>query len=241
MPVLQVVDVGAVGVISDTDPVLLPPNAWTAAENVRFSNNEAAKITGHSNVATPSVAPYTLVPVVKGTTAYWVYAGLAKAYSWDGTNHTNITRQTTGVDVDYTGAISDYWNGGVLNGVLVLNNGKDAPQMWISTKLEALSWDSGNTWAAKGYTAKVIRPYKNFLVALDWNNGTTDYPRTVYWSNRADPNTVPSDWDYADPANDSGTAELAATPGWVLDGEQLRDAFAIYKEDAIHLMQDVGG
>ncbi|MCU0810609.1 MAG: hypothetical protein MUE59_06165 [Thiobacillaceae bacterium] len=221
--------------------MLLPPAAWSSALNVRFASGAAQKMLGHSSIGTPSVAPYGLVPVIKSGTAYWVYPGLAKAYSWDGTTHTNITRQTTGADVDYTGAASDYWNGGVLNGVLVLNNGKDAPQMWVGSKLEALTWDGSNTWAAKGYTAKVLRPYKNFLVAMNWDDGVTDYPQTVYWSNQADPGAVPSDWDFADPANEAGTNELAATQGYILDGEQLRDAFVIYKEDMISLMQYVGG
>ena len=241
MPMLTVTDVGSIGVVTDVDPVLLPPNAWTGAANVRFADNEAQKITGHSSVATPTVTPYYLLPVTKSTTAYWVYAGLDKVYSWNGTSHTNITRQSVGVDVDYTGGAADYWTGGVLNNVLILNNGLDDPQMWVNTKLESLTWDSGATWGSKSYSANTIRPYKNFLVALNWTDGTNKYPQTVYWSNQADPNTVPSDWDFADPANEAGTAELASTQGIILDGEQLRDAFIVYKEDAIHLMQFVGG
>jgi hypothetical protein len=104
-----------------------------------------------------------------------------------------------------------------------------------------LQWDSGNTWAAKGYTAFTLRPYRNFLVALGWSDGSNDYPQTVYWSNQADPLTVPSDWDYADPANDAGISELAATNGYLLDAEPLRDSLMIYKEDAIHRMTYAGG
>lgn len=241
MPLYSVTDVSSVGVVTDVDPVLLPPPAWTEAKNARFSNNSAQKFLGHSSVATPTVAPYGLVPVIKGTTAYWVYPGLAKVYAYDGSNHANITRQDAGADDDYTGTAADLWNGGVLNGVLILNNGKDDPQMWVGSDLESLTWDSGNSWADMGYTAKVIRPYKNFLVALRWHDGTDEYPQSVYWSNQAEPLTVPSDWDFADPAVEANIATLAATQGYILDGEALRDSFAIYKEDAIHMMSYQGG
>ena len=241
MPLLTVTSVGSVGIISDTDPLLLPPNAWTGGRNVRFANDAVEKMPGELSVATPSVTPYITLPVIKGGTAYWVYAGLAKAYSWDGSNHVNITRQDEGEDVDYTGTAANHWNGGVFNNILVLNNGVDAPQMWTGTKLEALDWDSGNTWEDKSYTAGSIRPYKNFLVALNWSDGAANYPQSVYWSNQADPNAVPSDWDFADPANEAGIYELAATQGVIIDGEQLRDSFIIYKEDAIHQMAYTGG
>jgi hypothetical protein len=237
MPILRVTDLGAIGIVSDVDPTTLPPGAWTAGKNVRFSDGGVEKFLGHQSFATPSVTPYYLVPTTKSTTLYWVYPGLDKVYSFDGSTHADITRAAG----DYTGAAGDLWNGGVLNGVLVLNNGKDAPQMWTGAVLSALTWDATTTWADKGYTAKVIRPYRNFLVALDFNTGTTRYPQTVYWSDRADPLTVPGDWDFADPANEAGQNELASTPGYCIDAEALRDALVIYKDDAIHTMQEVGG
>lgn len=241
MSLIMINDLAQVGIVEDANTILLPPNAWTKGKNIRFTEGSVEKFLGHTSVATPSVEPYWLIPVTKGSDAYWVYFGLDKAYSFNGTTHTPITRQTTGVDVDYTGLATDIWTGGVLNGVLVANNGVDDPQMWVSTKLQSLQWDNSNTWAAKGYTANAMRPYRNFLVALGWNDGSNNYPHTVYWSNQADPLTVPSSWDYADATNDSGLVELASTSGFIIDGAQLRDQFIIYKEDAMHLMQFVGG
>jgi hypothetical protein len=242
MAVYSVAEVASVGVVVDVDPVLLPPPAWTEVKNVRFTDQAAEKFTGHTSVATPAVTPYYAIPVIKGTTAYWVYAGTAAVYAWDGTTpHLDITRQLNNNADPYTGTVFDLWNGGLIQGVLVLNNGVDDPQMWVSGNLESLQWDGSDTWATKGYTAKIIRPYKEHLVALDWNDSSEAYHQTVYWSNKADTNSVPSDWDFADPANEAGLVDLAATPGYIVDGEQLRDGFAIYKEDSIYLMQYVGG
>jgi hypothetical protein len=244
MPLYSVTDVASVGLVVDLDPVLLPPGAWTEVKNVRFANGAAEKMFGEVSVATPEIEPQYVIPVVKGTAAYWVYAGLEKVYTWNGTAHSNITPNdgaTPPEDVDFTGSATDLWNGTIIQGVLVLNNGVDAPHMWVDSVLTPLQWDSGDDWATKGYTAKVIRAYKDYLVALNWDDGTDSYPHSVYWSNAADPLSVPSDWDYADPANESGIATLASSQGYIVDGEQLRDAFVVYKEDAIVLMQLVDG
>lgn len=242
MPVYSVPDVGTIGVITDVEPVLLPPGAWTEIRNVRFVDNSAVKFLGQQVVGTPEVTPYYLQPVTVDGTGFWVYCGLEAVYAWDGSaSHVDITRLDTGSPDPYTGTAVDYWNGGSFNGVLVLNNGVDDPQMLVSTNLESLTWDSGNTWAAKGYTCKALRPYRNFLIAMDWDDGTSRYPYQVYWSNRADPLSVPSDWDYADPANEAGILDLATTDGYIVTGEQLRDSFIVYKEDAMHVMTEVGG
>ena len=238
---LVVSDLASVGLVEDVDPTLLPPAAWTELRNARFSNGMVEKFLGHVTVGTPTVSPYWLVPVELATVPYWVYFGLDKAYSFDGTTHTNITPQALGADVDFTGTQANIWTGGVLNGVLVATNGYDPPVQWTTTKLTYLDWDAADTWEDKGYTIGTLRPYRNFLVGLDFNDGVSRYPHTVYWSNAADPLTVPSDWDYADPANDAGQTTLASTSGYLLDAEPLRDALIVYKEDAIHLMEYVGG
>ena len=76
MPILRVTDLASVGIVTDVDPTTLPPGAWTAGENVRFSDGGVEKFLGHKSFATPSVAPYYLLPTTKATTLYWVYAGL---------------------------------------------------------------------------------------------------------------------------------------------------------------------
>jgi hypothetical protein len=241
MPIIQVSNLGSQGIIKDLPYNLLPPEAWTEGINIRFRNGGLEKIYGHKKMGTPEVPPYWLRPVSIAGIQYLMYAGLEKVYLWDGDVHTNITRQTTGVDVNYTGDIIDIWNGGLLNGVPFLNNGVNAPQMLVGSKLEALQWDGGDTWEDKGYTTKVLRPYKQFLVALNWFDGVDRFPTSVYWSNQAEPLTVPADWDFADTGNEAGTFELAATQGNIIDGEQLRDQFMIYKSDGIFNMSYTGG
>jgi hypothetical protein len=229
---------GSIGIIQDIPSWKLPSNAWSAGKNIRCQDGQIGTFAGHGTFATPTVTPYYLLPVSAGSNYYWVYPGLDKCYVYNGSTHTNITRQTASVDVDYTGTAANRWNGGVLNGLPVLNNGVDVPQMWspvnTSTKLQAITaWDSN-------WRAKVIRPYKNFLIALNMTESSSEYPHKVRWSNSADPGAVPSAWTPAS-SNDAGSNVIGETEGFIVDGLQLRDEFIIYKEDSAYGMQWTGG
>lgn len=239
MALIPIDSVGSIGIIKDKKPHELPLEAWSSGQNVRFTDNYVEKCKGESLWQTPTVAPYWAMAVPQPLAYYWLYAGLAKVYAYDGSTHTNVTRQTLGVDVDYTATADLNWTGGVLNGVPVLNNGMDVPQMWlpteVSTKLEML-----DNWNAN-WTCGALRPFKNFLIALDVTKSGTRYPQMVKWSHPADPGALPISWDETDPAKDAGEYSLAETAGFVVDCVPLRDANIVYKEDAIFLMQFIGG
>jgi hypothetical protein len=218
----------------------LPPEAWSAGGNVQMIDGSVHKAYGHSAVlGTPGVAPHWLLPFNDQVNYYWIYPGLAKVYVVTGVTHTNITRQTASVDVDYNATAAKGWTGGVLNGIPILNNGVDAPQMWsppnVSTRLQALANWPANT------TAGVLRPYKNYLVALDITVSGTRNPRAVRWSHPADPGTVPTSWDYANPAVDAGLVELAETVDALVDCKPLGDVNILYKEETTWGMQYTGG
>lgn len=239
MPLLQYNQLGQYGIITGLPASDLPANSFTAGQNVRMSNGSVYKSLGHTSVfGTPSVAPYWLLPVQRQTEYYWVYAGLTKVYVWNGSVHTNITRQTLGSDVDYTATAVDSWNGGILGGIPILNNGFDDPQMWnpVSTvqRLQALTNWPANT------KARVIRPYRSFLVAYDVTKTSTRYQRLVKWSHPADPGSVPSSWNEADPTKDAGEVELSETPDFIVDAVPLRSINMIYKEETTWAMQFVG-
>lgn len=240
--IIPVADLGSVGIITDAPPQSLPPNAWSAGSNIRFRENAVHKAKGWSQpIGTPTVAPYWLLPYRTATDSYWIYAGLSKVYVTDGTTHTNITRQTTGVDVDYNATADLNWTGLVFNGVPILNNGVDAPQMWsppqVSTKLVELS-----NWPASTAKCSALRGFKNYLIALNYTDGGgTVFPRLVKWSHGAGLNSVPSSWDDTDDTKDAGAKELADTRGEVVDGLAFRDSFLIYKDDSIWGMSFIGG
>lgn len=115
---------------------------------------------------------------------------------------------------------------------------------------------------------KSIRPYKNFLIGMNIDEGTgtpvvadsdgnptettdTEYvgyrgegsvqPSLIRWSDvQPDPNSEPS-WDVRTPITLAGQLYAAETPDAIVDGLQLRDSFIIYKEESIYSLDFVGG
>jgi len=240
MPILQFDNLGAAGVIKDTPATELPQQAWTDSENVRFNNGVIEKFRGQESIfGTPTVAPYWAHDVWDNESQYWIYAGLAKIYITDGATHSDATRTSGG---NYAATANQGWNGGPLpGGVLILNNGVDAPQQWAGT---GLSSDCSNlsNWPS-GMVAKVVRPYRNFLLAgnIDENGGSGFEGELFRWSNQSDPGTVPTSWAYADPSVEAGRTTIGTSGEEIVDMAQLQDAMFIYKKNQTWMMQYVGG
>lgn len=223
------------GSIADLPPQSVPPNIFTDARNVVFDDGAVEKAAGMAEqFGTPPITPYFLLPTQDnaGTKRLFI-AGTAAIYSYLAGSFANVTRTTGGA---YSAGTTNVWTGGIMHGVPFLNNGTDAPQ----------SWDTGTSkfvnlpnWPAN-YTAKALRPFKNFLFALNYNNGTTWFPHNVLWSQPADPGSVPGSWDITDPTKDAGDSPLSDTPGHVIDGLGIGDQFAIYKEDATYAARFTG-
>ena len=238
MPSVDIHDVGAIGIVRDVADHLLPENAWSDGRNVRFDDDKAEKFGGHGAVfGTPTAAPYWLLPVRSPAEFFWIYAGLAKVYVYDGSSHSDITRSVGG---DYSATEDDTWNGGLLGGIPILNSGADVPQYWPTLSAATRLADLTN-WPAST-TTKILRPFKNFLVGLDWTESGTRSPHKVRWSTDADPGALPSTWDITDATKNAGETELSDTgAGFLVDQLPLRDINIIYKENSTWGMQLIGG
>lgn len=234
---IEVIDsVGQIGIISDQPPEKLPNNAWSDGENIRFDGFTARVFTGERLIFDPpTVAPHSLFALTTSNdVARFVYAGLTRVFIMDGDVHTEITR----ISGNYNAVAGTAWTGGVLGGLLIINNGVDVPQAHVpstvATKLIDLPDWPTNT------LAQIVKPFKNFLVALDVTKGSTRHRQMVKWSHPADPGAVPATWDETDPAFDAGETVLAETDGAVIDCLPLRDTNIIYKSDSVWGMQFIG-
>lgn len=223
-----------VGIASDLTPEELGDGVWSSASNMRFATGYASRFKGTAQVfATPAITPYYIAPYTTSTARYWVHAGLSSVYVDDGTTRTDITGTAP------TGAIDDRWTGGSINGVLVMNNGKDVPMYWAGDTAANLAtipgWDA--TWRAVS-----LRPFKNFIVALGITKGATVYPHMVKWSTTLNPGSITSagDWDETNPAKDAGEQDLAETSDLIVDALPLGDTLVIYKERSMYAMTYVG-
>lgn len=235
---LEFSEIGSIGAIADKKPYQLPPEAWTAAHNMRIVDGVPQRLLGKAQVwGTPSVAPHFTLPLSTNMTHWWIYTSLTKAYVWDGTAHTDITRAVGG---DYAASNTRDWNAAILGGVPVLNNGTDLPQFWASYSTGTDLADLTN-WPST-LRAKVIRTFGPQLVAYNCTKGGSAYPHLVKWSHPADPGSVPSSWDETDPTKDTGENDLSdAESGVILDAWMLGGNMYIFKEGAIWRQRYIGG
>lgn len=241
MAIIEINDLAAFGQINDVPAYQLPPEAWTLVENMRYEKDGVSVLSGWTQIyGTPGVAPHFALPVKTPSQTWWLYTSLTKAYVFDGVSHTNITRQTAGVDVNYGANDTKDWNGTVFGGIPILNNGVDVPQYWASystaTKLAALpNWPSTQR-------AKIIRNFGSYLVAFNITDTGVIYPHLVGWSSPADPGSVPATWDYTDPTNEAGRNPLPdVNSGEIKEAKMLQNTMFIYKERSIWKMTFIGG
>jgi hypothetical protein len=97
MPLVPIENLGQIGIIKDTPPYNLPPNAWSDGNNVRLLDNGVKKVAGYQEVmATCPFAPYYIHPylTVSGT-YFWIAYGTADIAVWNGSSWTDVVRQTT--------------------------------------------------------------------------------------------------------------------------------------------------
>jgi hypothetical protein len=231
-------DLGVVGVVADVPGYLLPPEGWTTGHNIRFEDGIPIRLAGQESVfGTPPVAPHFLLPISGPTQPWWLYTSLTKAYVFDGTVHTDITRLVGG---DYTTALTRDLNGTILGGIPIINNGSDVPQYWASYSAATKMADLLN-WPV-GYKAKILRAFGPQLVAFNITKSGVIYPHNVLWSHTADPGTLPSSWDITDTTKDTGEQSLSdVDSGMILDAQMLRGNMYIGKENSIWRMRFVGG
>lgn len=223
------------GSAADLPVQAIPPGIFTYARNVRFVDGAVEKAAGMAEqYGTPPIAPFYLLSSQENDGVKRLFlAGQTAIYYYLSGTYTDVSRAGGGA---YTAGVNNVWTGGVLHGIPLLNSGTDAPQEWDKT---AVKFKNLTNWPS-GYTTQALRPFKNYLVAMNYNNGTTQFPHNVLWSHPADPGSVPSTWDITDSTKDAGDAPLSDTPGHIIDGLSMGDNFVVYKEDATYLMQFVG-
>ena len=100
---------------------------------------------------------------------------------------------------------------------------------------------SGQTWQAKGLSAKVVRSHKNFLFAINLQLSGVIQATSYRWSHPADINGLPYTWDETDLAAIAGIASVGGDMGDLVDGMTLRDNFILYSQRGISVLSYVGG
>ncbi len=242
---LPVHNIGLKGLNTDIHPVDLPNEFISYGFNFKVYMNSLISTGGYADLteAEDQFFGGLIFPVSTPDAYYWVVAGRTAVQIWDGANWSDITSAegytTLNIGDEYL------WTHCYLGQIPIINNPQAYPEYWSpatsSQVLQALPWDSGNTWADRGITAQVIRSHKNFLFALNITDGATAQPDTYRWSTAADINGLPFTWDEADTSAIAGVASLGGDNGAIVDGLSLRDSFCIYSEFGIDILDYTGG
>lgn len=234
---IEINDVASFGVVNDVPSFQLPPEVWTFGLNLRFRDGGIEKLLGWDPIfGTPPVAPHFLLPIQNLAGTFWIYTSLTKAYVYDGSTHTEITRLAG----NYAATETKQWNGTILGGVPYLNNGVDVPQyrpnMTAGTKLiDLINWPPT-------LRCRVLRAMSPYLMAFGLTDAGTALPHTIQWSHPADPGAVPSSWDYTDPSKDAGRKDLDdVNSGVIMDALPLSSAMYVYKGSSTWRAVPIGG
>ena len=195
----------------------------TTGSNHNRSNGDTVTIWG----ASPSQYNGTYVITVTSPTT-WTYV----MASDPGASASPVGYYSYNVAVNFTGATTDQWTGGVLGGIAYLNNPVDGLYWWAGSGRLRKVPDS--------YKAYSSRPFKSFMIQMGPTINGTAYPWNVAWSGVTEPGQVAGPFTAA-ATNSAGDQPLADTPGAAIDGLQLGDVFAVYKQDSIYTMQHVPG
>lgn len=222
-----------VGVNTSVNSGDLPLEVWSDGNNISFKDGKTTKVQGMSPVFGVAGPVLGLQPFLSNDIPYWILGDATDLYRTEGGTPISVS----GTSAPYSASLDSPWNGGVLHKVSVMNNGVDVPQVLLPS---GSFYQDLPAWPANT-SCEVLRPFKNYLIALNVTKAGVGFPTLVKWSSPADPGQVPFTWDETDPINEAGETSLADTTGAIVDGVKLRDSFIIYKEDSSYLMRYIGG
>lgn len=230
MPFVPIRGLGLSGLISDVPNYDLPDGAFSLVENVRFFNGTAQKSSSPVERFSINSDALWMEIYLKDQTPIYTYGTTTALYEIDsGTGVSSDVSQAGGYSV------AD-WQSMVWGESVIYNNVSIDPQ--IKEADDLLFKDLPN-WPAD-LSCKVIRTFKNFMVALNLVDSGTDLPTTIRWSNEAESGQVPDSWEPL-PDNLAGGNLVSSEVGEIIDGLELGDVFIIYTLQAAYEMQFIGG
>jgi hypothetical protein len=269
MATLPVRELGGVGVITDVNPYDLPANGISDCRNVVFDDGKiirapvfkrvyegATSATTFASIATTFATETNLFESPGGIPT--TNARFVASYGDPTSGETVIVADNSGEVRAYPGGTPTYvtptgaalvnsenpWSHCQIAGISVLTRENMVPYM-RNIQGDALYRYAGTTAGSEwpnNYTCAVIRPYLDFMIALNVTKGAVEYPQMVKWSNPIQYNSAVTSivWDPTNPANIAGENVLGELKTPILDGLALGSMFIIYSQDQVYIMEYTG-
>ena len=236
MPTIPFRELGKIGVITDVNDVDLPIGAVSDARNVRFANGRITNAhVWREALASPSAGTPVFTFSVENVNDYdilgYVTSDGKAVHIYNGTeDEVTPALYTPAASV----AVRTFCS---LQGMYYLNQEDRVPWVFDSATVE---YEDLANWDAN-HRCKVLRSFKDYLIALNITKTATVYTNMVKWSDIAQFNAVPASWDETDPTVSAGENSLSEIKTEILDGMQLRNSFMIYAADQVWNMEETGG
>ena len=241
MPTIQVKPRG--GWSDDLPAEEIPPQFINRARNVIIRAGALgrafpfAPFAGIDTAPAPLTlgGPRFLIPNQDEDDAFWLYAANTLVAVTDGFTHQDIT------PAGFSDHSADHqpFTGGIVNQLPVLNSILDGPFYWQQDFATPGIMVPLPDWPV-GDLAGSMRPFREFLIAMDLIVGGNEFADLLRWSDAAPPGDVPQSWT---PGLQSQAGEISVSfnPGEIVDGRQLLDRFYVYKTQSVYVMTLVGG
>lgn len=234
MPTIPFRGLAAKGIVRDVPPYQLPPDTFSAGSNVRFHGGVASRSPIFRTVV--DALPFTPLHAFAlrgagGTDAVFMLSDAQTYHRWAGGTLTDVS------PLVYTPAASSRLvTSGVLGQVAYINDFANVPVYFspASTEFAALPG-----WASD-WRCRSLRPFQDYLVALNVTKGSTAAGNMVKWSDIALNGLPPSTWDHTDPSTSAGENPLADLRTPLVDGLPLRGAMVLYANSEIWAMEPTG-
>ena len=260
MPMINIRQMGSIGVVSDVAPWDLPPAAFSDGMNFRLVSGKVQTAGGLESVsvnAGQELGHITQSTDLKGNSS-WLACGERSILMFNGNDFYTLTglaadRLKNQINVDPRG-----WSSAKIGNVSFFNNKELVPIYWADegestspSELQFLPWHIGideetgdlaiETWADAGMSCNTIRSHKNFLFALGINSPQGQFNDRLHWSHPADPNGIPFSWRPTIEQPDSIAGALSlGRGGAIISGESLRDSFVVYSETGMSVLDFTG-
>lgn len=246
MPIINVRDIGSVGIVSDIAPWDLPPSVLSEGMNFRLSSGKVVTVGGLKD-AYGGPTGDQLGHITQSTdldkNSLWLLLGEKTIRAFDGSTLQDVD---TGVTFPPGMTNPELWSTCQIGAMVFMNHPSWFPLHWEDRdgaveQAKMLPWSPGVLWSDVNYSCKVLGSHKNFLFAMGMYEDGDVFSDKVRWSHPAEPNGVPYTW--ATPDEDKSSIAGYVTlgrGGAIVGGESMRDSFIIYSDEAVNAFDYVG-
>ena len=232
---IEIGSLGITGLNLDVLPEDLPPSILSDSLNLDYKARHVSPMLKELLKASPlpgNRLPLLLEPLyTAGNLLCWVAMTSDKAYLLYQRNWVDITPSTM--------QVSTVWQATHINGYLLLNNAKQKP-LYIDIYDPLSPLKTYDIWP-DGLICNVVTSLEGYLLGCSPTDNTSLFNKQmVIWSDVADPGSLPSNFEFTNPASRAGFTVLEDSEE-ALTALLLGNKIQLYRTNSIYDIGFIGG